>query len=69
MSPTPPGTGRESTNGTGDSGGMAAGSAHLLAMSKCCCWFDHIKGLKDFYEMLKKIEDNESMNLGVKTCV
>lgn len=29
--------------------GMTAGLAHLLAIKNCCCWFDHIKGLKDFY--------------------
>lgn len=48
VSPTPPGTGRESTDCRRDSGGTAAGLAHLLAMSKCCCWLDHMKGLKDF---------------------
>lgn len=21
----------------------------LLGVNNCCCWFDHVKGLKDFY--------------------
>lgn len=54
---------RDGRDGRRGSTGMAAGLAHLLATKNCCCCFDHIKGLKDFYETLEKIEDNKSVNL------